>query len=259
MNPHYSPEFFQRQQEGSIRSARQVLPYVFELTSPASVVDVGCGVGTWLSAARALGVLDTLGIDGAHIDPELLQIPKRCFRAADLSLRFECERTFDLALSLEVAEHLPEASAPGFVESLTRLAPLVLFSAAIPRQSGSHHINEQWQSWWVELFNRQGFVAVDCVRHRFWNDSVVEWWYAQNTLLMVRRERLAASPRLQEAKTASASPHTMVHPRAFLERLAAVERSGIPTGICDWLALAPGVARASAARFWHQLSSGRSR
>lgn len=62
-------------------------------------------------------------------------IPKGCFRAADLSQPFQLAEFFDLAICLEVAEHLPKQSAPGFIQSLVRLAPVVLFSAAIQLQA----------------------------------------------------------------------------------------------------------------------------
>ncbi len=251
----YSSEFFSRQQEGSFQSALRILPLVFELVSPRSVIDVGCGVGTWLEAARTFGAVDVIGLDGDYVDRRLLRIPESCFRSTDLSRPFACERTFDLALSLEVAEHLPDTSASALVDSLTRLAPVVLFSAAIPKQSGEHHINLQWQSWWVNQFNRRGFHAVDCIRRRVWNDTDVEWWYAQNMFLMVREDRLQSSPRLRDEFVRSSLPHGVVHPRGYLERIAVAEAS-VPAGVRDWLALGPRVTRATALRLWRRLSSG---
>jgi hypothetical protein len=250
----YTTDFFSQQQEGSFRSALRILPFVFELISPRSVIDVGCGVGTWLAAARTLGVTDVMGLDGDYVNRGLLRIPEECFRSTDLSQPFTCERTFDLALSLEVAEHLPGASASALVDSLARLAPAVLFSAAIPKQCGEHHIHLQWQSWWVNQFNRHGFRAVDCIRQRVWNDESVEWWYAQNIFLMVREDRLQSSPRLQDELARSSWPQVVVHPRSYLERIAVAE-AGVPSGVRDWLVLGPRVARATALRLWRRLSN----
>ena len=113
-----------------------MVPLVLQLLPVRSVVDVGCGDGSWLVVFRKLGVKEILGIDGEYVDPGLLQIPQDCFQAFDLAKPFSLGRVFDLAVSLEVAEHLPAECAPGFVECLTRLAPSVLFSAAIPFQGG---------------------------------------------------------------------------------------------------------------------------
>jgi SAM-dependent methyltransferase len=244
----YDADFYARQQAGSLQSARRVLPHLLELVAPRSIVDVGCGVGTWLKAAAELGVRDLAGLDGAYVDSSLLQIPLEQFTAVDLTQPFRVERTFDVALSLEVAEHLPEASATSFVESLTRLAPVVLFSAAIPRQMGAHHVNEQWQTWWVERFARAGFTAVDCMRPRVWDDPAIEWWYAQNMFLMIRDDHFKASPALQRERENAAAPFAVVHPRAYLERLAIAEQSR-PRGLAEWLSMGPPIA-ATTLRRW---------
>ncbi|HTU82550.1 MAG TPA: hypothetical protein VMF61_10495, partial [Candidatus Acidoferrales bacterium] len=122
-------------------------------------------------------------------------------------------RTFDLAISLEVAEHLPESSAASFVATLTTLAPAVLFSAAVPFQGGEHHVNERWQSYWAELFERRGYTCVDCVRPRFWNDASIEFWYRQNTLVYVRAAQLERYSKLPKTLVGRPNyPFDVVHP-----------------------------------------------
>jgi SAM-dependent methyltransferase len=200
------------------------------------VVDIGCGDGTWLSVFRTLGVADILGVDGKYVDRDLLQVSNECFLAADLSKPLALDRTFDLAVSLEVAEHLPANCAAIFVESLTRLAPVVLFSAAIPFQGGHHHINEQWPDMWVELFKQRDFLPVDFVRKRIWKNKSVEWWYSQNTLLFVQAEFLGTNAMLKaEFELTNPDQLPLVHPRQYLylESLyhEAVERARTPPGI----------------------------
>jgi hypothetical protein len=167
-----------------------------ELVSPCSVVDVGCGPGSWLSVFASEGVSDVLGIEGTLPDPEFADIDLSRIEVRDLSQPFRLDREFDLAVSLEVAEHLPEHSAAGFVESLTRLAPVVLFSAAIPGQTGVGHVNEQWSTYWAAKFSRLGYQVCDCLRDRVWGDRRVEWWYRQNILLFVREQTRANYPQL---------------------------------------------------------------
>src|SRR5215472_427313 len=178
----YSRAFYQALRNGASRSAIVIVPIVRELLHPTDVVDVGCGDGTWLAEFRRWGANQVLGIDGEHVKGEL-QLSEGEFRALDLSRPFAIERIFDLALSLEVAEHLPPASASEFVASLTRLAPAILFSAAIPFQGGVHHVNEQWPDQWASLFRQHGYFCVDCIRKRIWENEDVAWWYAQNILL----------------------------------------------------------------------------
>lgn len=109
---------------------------------------------------------DVLGIDAPYTDRSRLRIPDELFLARDLTVPLSLERRFDLALSLEVAEHLPAAAADHFVASLTRLASVILFSAAIPDQGGEGHLNEQWPDYWVERFAAHGFGVADVLRSR---------------------------------------------------------------------------------------------
>jgi hypothetical protein len=163
----YTNVFFDTIRGGSRRSAQVVVPIVLQMLHPKSVVDVGRGDGTWLSVFRELGIRETVGLDGDYVDRRQLQIPQDQFEATDLSSPFGLPRTFDLAMSLEVAEHLPPQSAEGFVDCVTQLAPLVLFSAAIPRQGGTQHLNEQWPEYWAALFRARDYLPIDCIREGY--------------------------------------------------------------------------------------------
>lgn len=216
---HYTAEFFERLRAASNRSADAVVPVILDLLPVRSVVDVGCGEGAWLAAFRKFGVEDIFGVDGDYVDRSALQIPESCFRAADLSAPLSVGRTFELAVSLEVAEHLPPESAAGFVGSLTRLAPAVLFSAAIPFQGGTHHVNEQWPDSWARLFHNHGYVLIDCIRKYVWQNEAVLCCYAQNLLLFVRPDVLRDNPRLQkELSLTNANQLRLVHPTLYLNR-----------------------------------------
>ncbi|HEY6888080.1 MAG TPA: class I SAM-dependent methyltransferase [Solirubrobacter sp.] len=197
----------------SAASAEVVLPRVFALSRPGSVVDVGCLFGAWAATASALGVSDVLGIDGDYVDPAQLLLPERRFLAHDLAAPLRLERRFDLAISLEVAHYLPARRAGEFVADLCRLAPLVLFSAAIPHQGGHGHVNEQWPAYWAERFVKCGYTAVDCVRDDVWDDPDVAPWDAQNTLLFA--DSGVASAALREHHGFGRSP-ARVHPAIFL-------------------------------------------
>src|ERR1051326_3058645 len=104
------------------------------------------------------------------------------------------------AISLEVAEHLPEASAQGFVASLTRLAPVVLFSAAVPLQGGAEHVNEQWQEYWRSKFSELDYVACDAIRPVIWGNEDVFTYYQQNILVYVAAAELGRYPKLASAR-----------------------------------------------------------
>lgn len=223
----YTAAFFDSVTHGSIASARSIVPVVVELVRPKSVVDVGCGIGAWLHVFQEHGVSEVVGVDGEYVVREQLLIPQGAFTSHDLEQPLRLDRRFDLAVSLEVAEHLAEEAAAAFVESLVRLAPIVLFSAAIPHQGGVDHRNERWPGYWAELFRGHGYEAVDCIRPRVWEDNTVEYWYAQNILLYVERGELdLRDALLREQRAALWLPLAIVHPRAYAE-------------VVEWLAGAP--------------------
>jgi SAM-dependent methyltransferase len=218
MTQPYTTEFFASHHAGALRSARVVVPLVMELVAPRSVVDVGCGDGTWLSVFYEHGITDVYGVDGEYVDRASLEIPRERFHSHDLCRPLPLSRRFDLAMSLEVAEHLPAEAADEFVASLVRLAPIVLFSAAAPYQGGEHHVNEQWPAYWSERFAHYNFLPVDCLRRRIWANPDVEWWYAQNVFLYVERQRLETDLILKRHyETAGPVPLALVHPRRFVE------------------------------------------
>ena len=220
----YSTDFYADRHDASLYSARVILDQVTDILPPlASAVDMGCGVGTWLSVLVDKGVEDVCGLDGPWVDTSLLRIAPERYTTTDLEEPVRFDRRYDLAISLEVAEHLSPASAPTFVASLVAASDFDLFSAAIPYQGGSHHVNEQWPEYWAELFDVHGYDAVDCIRSSIWTDSAIPTWYRQNTLLYVQRERLVDLA--LENAGAPFPTLSVVNPDSFVNKLSTVKVS----------------------------------
>jgi SAM-dependent methyltransferase len=237
----YTAEFFEVLQAGSRRSAREIIPTILEFIQPQSVVDVGCGDGTWLSVFQDFGIQDYLGIDGDYVDQAILQIPAERFLPFNLSQPIQLDRPFDLVVSLEVAEHLTTEVSAVFVDSLTRLGKVILFSAAIPFQGGVDHVNEQWLDYWVALFEQKGYVAIDCLRRRIWQNEKVEFWYAQNTVFFVEKNYLETQPLFKkELRNIGNTQLPLVHPKKYLELvdkyLDLVEKHTIAAKAVEWYA-----------------------
>lgn len=193
----YDSAFFDDIAAGAMRSAEVIVPLVLSLTGATSVVDVGCGRGIWLRAFQDFGVTDVLGIDGDYVDRDTLLIPADSFVAADLSRELTFDRAFDLAVCLEVAEHLPARSARRLIRTLTNLSPCILFSAAVPGQKGTNHLNEQWPWYWRMLFAERGFRQLNPIRSQIFHETSVDQWYRQNIFVYASDAALRNSPGLQ--------------------------------------------------------------
>ena len=168
-------------------SAEEIVPYLISLFKPKSVIDVGCGLGTWLAVFKNLGVKEIFGVDESEYNDEML-IGHREFKCTDLTKEFDINKKFDLALCLEVAEHIPETYSDAFIRSLILLSDVIVFSAAIPDQGGQGHVNEQWLEYWKEKFKNYGYNSYDIIRPKFWQNENVNWWYKQNIFILSKKD-----------------------------------------------------------------------
>ncbi len=185
----YDKGFYDRQRYGSFLSAAVILPFILQrFPQISSMVDIGCGVGTWCSVAKLMG-LSVLGKDGNSVFGESMLEANEYVQEDFGTTLADNGRKYDLCISLEVAEHLPPDKGEDFVRYLCGHADLVLFGAAIPTQGGANHINCRWQSYWASLFRKNGYVCFDVVRKPFWCNPNVKWWYAQNTLVFCKETR----------------------------------------------------------------------
>jgi hypothetical protein len=155
-------------------------------------------------------------VDGEYVDHSQLLIDRETFHGHDLAQPLRLDQTFDLAVSVEVAEHIVGEKAQVFIDSLVGLAPLVLFSAAIPHQGGDNHVNEQWPEYWVERFAFRNYVAYDCIRPLVWDDPTVAYYYAQNMFVFVKHDRANDYSALRSLMPA-AGALSRVHPRRWLQ------------------------------------------
>lgn len=165
----------------------EVLPVLFRLYEPKSIVDFGCGVGTWLAAAKHFGVERLLGLEGPWVKGQALADTTVEIRETDLEQAVSLTEKFDLAMSLEVAEHLKPERAATFVSDLCKVSDVVLFSAAAPGDDGDGHQNEQWASYWAEYFVQQGYVPLDLIRPVIQHNENIEVWYRTNIVLYAKQ------------------------------------------------------------------------
>lgn len=186
----YNDAFYNNNRYDSFTSARRVLEPIIKRLNVKSIIDFGCGTGTWLFAAEMLSVNKVYGIDGDYINRSMLLIDENDFHAHDLTAPIECPEKYDLAISMEVGEHLPPEASSTYIKSICSSSDLVLFSAAHVGQGGDRHINEQPFSFWNKLFMENGYKHLE-IRPFFSGDWEIESWYRDNMGIFVREEAYA--------------------------------------------------------------------
>ncbi len=185
----YDINFYKNLELGVLKSSKELVPIICSMFSPKSILDVGCGNGIWLNTFSEHGISDYQGLDGDYVEQGFFKANYEQFKAADLETEINLNRKFDIAISFEVGEHLEMSKSVNLVKTLCNHADVIVFSAAIPFQSGTNHINEQNQSFWAKLFKDQGYEAFDSIRPLIWHNSKIAYWYRQNIVVYKNNQK----------------------------------------------------------------------
>lgn len=199
----YSRKFYSSVDDRAGATAEEVFKVINMYLRTESILDVGCGSGAWLEAGFKLGVKRATGVDLWSSIEVVENNPNLKPNIADNTLKL-IVRDFvedsttefiksDLAMCLEVVEHLPEHVGRNLVQRLTESANFIVFSGAQPGQGGTYHINEQPLTYWVEEFKKYGFNVYDPFRLTLQNQSNLPRFYALNTLLFVNQNAIESS------------------------------------------------------------------
>ncbi|EMI42513.1 hypothetical protein RRSWK_05125 [Rhodopirellula sp. SWK7] len=218
--------YYDQRHAKTIASAKHVLGILWAHTQPRSVVDVGCGVGTWGNVSKEFGAEEVHGVDSASVPKSERVLDPAEFMERDLSSPNALKGLkADLAICLEVAEHLPNTVSHQLVATLCKTAPVILFSAAIPGQGGHGHINEEWQDNWAKIFSQQGYRAFDVIRPAVWGNSDIEIWYRQNCVVYSPLGGPLTQAGLEPVAFDNLAQLRLVHPKMALSKPTSVPDS----------------------------------
>ncbi len=248
----YDTEFYKAQNlleqslQEALRRISQILPSI------NNCIDVGCGVGVWLKAWQTIQPeINIYGIDFNVASDSVFAIPRNNYQKVDLrdsakeiydKVIFEIRekelfeisgnKPFDLVQSFEVAEHLEEKYADNFIYLLTLFSNKILFSAALPMQGGTHHVNERLPKYWARIFAKYGYECFDICRKELFDmviNNDLQPWYGQNMFLYIHK---SCSDEIQTIKKRggmikNSEPQTVLLPPmadALYERLLHLEK-----------------------------------
>lgn len=168
-----------------VLSATEVYRTIFSVIEPGSIIEIGCGIGAWLYAAKSLHVPEVCGVDRADVNADALMFDKSAFIVHDLEKPFRAKKKYDLVISLEVASTIDKQYAEIFVATLCHSADIVLFSSAHVGQYEKGHSNEQSYDYWNRQFYKHGYRCLD-IRPLFSQNMHVVDCYKQNMALYIK-------------------------------------------------------------------------
>lgn len=154
----YSAEYYKKRREDPWRAdAHSIARGLNDEFNPESIIDFGCAIGAHLEPFYNSGI-DVRGVEGSSSALEYAVIPTEFIDQHDLREPYGTSKNFDLVISFEVAEHIPEQYADNFVDTLTDAGDLIIMTAAEPGQAGTHHVNNQPRKYWIEKLEKRGFI-----------------------------------------------------------------------------------------------------
>lgn len=192
----------------NLKAPKIIVKELLKYFKPKSVIDVWCGLWTFVKVFQDNNI-KAIWIDGSRVKKSKLYINRNSFIEKDLEKEIDFKKKYDLAISLEVAEHLSKNTAENFVKTLVSCSDYIIFSAAIPWQWWFKHINEQFPCYWENLFNKHWYKFYDVFRHIFWNNPNIYWRYKQNMFLVVKKWKKIPNKLIEK------TPRNIIHPELF--------------------------------------------
>ena len=208
--------FYLKHRPLTLSSAKKIIKLFPNFFQPDSILDIGCGTGEWIQTFKDRYPLCRFtGIDGKWIKKNNLVCKDFDFLDIDLNLELSSNvfnKKYDLVNCLETITDLTEQRGKDLVKKICKITNLCLFSSGTPVQTHGPHKNQQWQSYWHVLFDKNEFTAIDFIRPSIWNDDDVGPYYRQNCFLFVKKSWLNNNPQWKNLSKNYKFPTDVVHP-----------------------------------------------
>jgi len=146
-----------------------------------TVVDLGCGLGSYVTNLRKKGIT----IDGFDGNPDTPKLNEFC-KVLDLSKSIIFENPYDWVMCLEVGEHLPEQFEDILINNLhNNNKKGIILSWAVEGQAGDGHVNCRNNDYIKSKFLKLNYTNDITLENEMRNVTSLDWF--KNTIMVFRK------------------------------------------------------------------------
>jgi ubiquinone/menaquinone biosynthesis C-methylase UbiE len=156
-NPLYNATYFRRSKKFQSGSSRlDEFVGIVKSYSPKRVLDIGCGIGFLVRRLRDAGI-DAWGTDFAKDLQTVYWKDAPYFQLADAIHQPFMDKEFDLVISTDFFEHVPEQDIDDIVKEMQRVGNKVItrlaYKAELYNRQVLYHVTNKSKDWWEGKLN----------------------------------------------------------------------------------------------------------
>ena len=184
----YSAAFHKAIESDELPQAVRVADYIQTYIKPSVFYDFGCSTGLYLrEIKKRLPTIESKGFEFSKDAVDAALCPDIIETDLTVPLFFE-KKANTLGICLEVLEHIDDRYWKEVLTNLTNHSDTLIFSAALPGQGGTGHINCRPRIDWIRRFHELGWVVdADATQHlvTFMKQGVHMGWFTANAMVLV--------------------------------------------------------------------------
>lgn len=188
----YTRDFHKSIENDEYPQAQRLAEYIRRFAQPKNFIDFGCSSGLYLREikknmpqVRSLGYEFSKDAVDMALCEDVIQF--------DLTAPLKTDKLPDtLGLCLEVLEHIDDSNWKPVLENITNHCDILIFSAAVPGQGGTGHINCRNKIDWIYRFHTLGWIVdLDATKHMLGHmkNGYHMGWFAWNAMILVPAEK----------------------------------------------------------------------
>jgi hypothetical protein len=184
----YTRDFHKSIENDEHPQAVRLADYIANYLTPSTFLDFGCSTGLYMKEVQTvLPTIPTVGFEFSQdaVDCALCKNIYQTDLTEDVHI---VKNPNTLGLCLEVLEHIEDIHWKQVLTNMTHSCDKLIFSAAVPGQGGTGHINCRPKIDWIKRFHELGWVVdLDATTHllHYMKQGYHMGWFVNNAMVLI--------------------------------------------------------------------------